>query len=572
MEIEHGIITKNYFSKSSSDRKNTLIYGYASVFENPDLDNDIVAKGAFKNLDPTKIKFLWQHDHSKPIGKILSATSDSYGLKIEAEINNSSIFGAEASTLIKQKAVEGLSIGFKTKSCDYDDDGYRIIDDIDLFEISIVTFPANNMAQIHDFKTSKLSKDKNLINAKNLKELEQPHELKQSQKSQGLQEPQEPQEFKDSQEFQYNHQNITGKTNMSIETKMHPNSHIKTQASKIDNLEEKLRSIEGLLSHSSYNQEFSALNALSEKGYSNNINDKAMENFLRKGVLPVGAEYKSFSTHVDEAGSVIKPELNKKILSFMQAKSPMRNLASIDNVSSSSIDYVIEDGKVASGWVKEAAARNDTDTSKLVKHSISTHELYAQPKATQKLLDDSEIDVESWIAERIANSFAASENEAFISGDGDDKPFGLLLSDKIKAEKAGTDFKADALLHMISQLPEQYLPGASFLMNRVTLSKIQSLVDETGRFIWQHSLSDPLKQTIFGIPVICVSEIPAIGDGKTHIVLGDIASTYKIIDRSNISIMRDPYTEKPFVKFYATKRTGGDVINPDACRFLTIAD
>ncbi len=534
MEIEHGIITKNYFCKSSSDRKNTIIYGYASVFENPDLDNDIIAKGAFKNLDSNKIKFLWQHDHSKPIGKIISADVDSYGLKIEAEINNSSIFGSEASALIKQKAVEGLSIGFRAKSCDYDGDGYRVIDDIELFEISVVTFPANGKAQIHDFKATKLSNDKGLLNTENAT-----HVIK--------------------------NQNI--EDNIDMEIKMDQEQHIKTKANKIDNLEEKLRNIEHLLSHSVHGAEFSEF---SKKGITSN--SKEMELFLRKGKLPDNTEYKSFSTNAGEAGSVIKPELNKKILSFMKVKSPMRNLASIDNISSSSIDYVIEEGNVASGWVKEAAARNETGTSKLVKHSIVTHELYAQPKATQKLLDDSEMDIESWIAERIANSFVAAENEAFILGDGDDKPFGLLLSDKIKTIQTGADFTASVFLQMINELPERYLSEATFLMNRVTLSKIQSLLDSTGRFIWQHSLSDPLKQTIFGIPVICISEIPAIGDGKTHVVLGDISSTYKIIDRSNISIMRDPYTEKPFVKFYATKRTGGAIINHDACRFLSISE
>ena len=535
MEIEHGIITKNYFSKSSDDRKNTIIYGYASVFENPDLDNDIVAKGAFKNLDPNKIKFLWQHDHSKPIGKIVSADMDSYGLKIEAEINNSSMFGAEASALIKQKAVEGLSIGFRTKSCGYDGNGCRVIDDIDLFEISVVTFPANDKAQIHDFKARKFANTKTLEPIENLTHIHKKF------------------------------QNIEGAIDMEI--KMDQTQYVRTTENKIDNLEEKLRNVERLLSHSAHSGEFSEV---STKGSSNNIDTKEMENFIRKGVLPADTEYKSFSTASGEAGAVIKPELNKKILSFMKAKSPMRNLASIDNVSSSSIDYVIEDGSIAGGWIKEAAARNDTNTSKLVKHNIVTHELYAQPKATQKLLDDSEIDIESWMAERIANSFVNAENEAFILGDGDDKPFGLLASEKIQISQADADFKADVFLRLISELPEQYLSGATFLMNRLTLSRIQSLVDATGRFIWQHSLSDPLKQTIFGIPVICVSEIPKIGDGKIHIALGDIAATYKIIDRSNISIMRDPYTEKPFVKFYATKRTGGDVINPDACRFLSI--
>lgn len=291
-----------------------------------------------------------------------------------------------------------------------------------------------------------------------------------------------------------------------------------------------------------------------------------MDGFIRKGII-TPEETKSFSGNADEAGAVIRPTMHKKILSFMKAKSPMRKIASIDSISTSSIDYVIESGEMATGWIGEKDARNETNTSKLVTKRISVHELYAQPKATQRLIDDAEINIESWLAERLAESFVKAENSAFFKGDGNKKPHGLLTNPDIKRVDTGNTVTVDTILQLMTELPEQYISGAHFLMNRKTLSLVQSLKDEQGRFIWQHSMADPLAQTIFGVPVVCTAQMPDIADDSLSIAIGDFSSGYKIVDRSQIHMMRDPYTEKPYVKFYATKRVGGDVINPDAVRF-----
>ena len=195
------------------------------------------------------------------------------------------------------------------------------------------------------------------------------------------------------------------------------------------------------------------------------------------------------------------------------------------------------------------------------------HELYAQPKATQKLIDDAAIDINSWLVERLVDSFIKAENEAFIIGDGDKKPFGILTNADVKKVDTGAVVTAEILLELINELDEEYIANASFLMNRSTLASIQSLKDETGRFIWQQSLSEPLKQTIFGIPVFCSSYMPNVGENNLAIAIGDFKTAYKIVDRANIGVMRDPYTEKPFVKFYAVKRVGGDVVMPSALKF-----
>lgn len=296
----------------------------------------------------------------------------------------------------------------------------------------------------------------------------------------------------------------------------------------------------------------------------------AFNDFIRKGTESELIT-KSFSGGADEGGVLMTPTLSKRIIDGIKAKSPMRQLASIESISTRALDVILEDGIFASGWIAETGARGDTVTPHLRKKTIHTHEIYAQPKATQTLMDDSEIDMDNWLVERITDSFVRLENEAFIIGDGNNKPFGLLSNTDVQRVQVAANVEPGALLSLISELDEGYLANASFLMNRTTLSALQGLRDGNGRFIWQQSLSDPLKQTIFGIPVVISSHMPDIAENALSIALGDFKSAYKIVDRSNINIVRDPYTDKPYIKFYTVKRVGGDIVNPLAMKFAKFA-
>ena len=293
--------------------------------------------------------------------------------------------------------------------------------------------------------------------------------------------------------------------------------------------------------------------------------DKAFDGFIRKGEQN-NLITKSFSGANEEGGVMITPTLSSKIVAMLNQKSVMRQIASVEKISTRSLDILYEDGDFASGWVAEASNRDETNTPKLKRKSINAHEIYAQPKATQSLIDDAEINIENWLAERVSDSFIRHENQAFIVGDGQNKPSGFLLDTKIKNIKAGKEVSVEMLLELMGSLDEGYLANSSFIMNRKTLSSIQGLKDGNGRFIWNQSLSDPLKQTIFGVPVYISSHMPDIAENSLSIAIGDFKSAYKIVDRSGINLMRDPFTEKPFVKFYAVKRVGGDVVNPDAIK------
>jgi HK97 family phage major capsid protein len=291
-------------------------------------------------------------------------------------------------------------------------------------------------------------------------------------------------------------------------------------------------------------------------------------NYIRTG-NQLNLMQKSLSSSEDEAGVIVVPSLYNNIITQINARSPMRQLSSCDTISTNALDIIIENGSFAGGWIGETENRDTTVTPKLIQHRIFVHELYAQPKASQALLNDSALPIENWLIDKLQDSFVRAENEAFIHGDGKKKPKGILSKDhkKIDIMEMKENITASKLLDMISMLDEEYLHNATFMMNRRTLAEVQKLQDGNGRFIWQQSISESLKQTIFGIPVVCCAHLDSITNNSIFIVLADFKSAYKIVDRANINIMRDPYTDKPFVKFYAVKRVGGDVINQNAIKF-----
>lgn len=336
-------------------------------------------------------------------------------------------------------------------------------------------------------------------------------------------------------------------------------SEEKKSNTKINMLEERINNLQSFLSRPE-------IGVIQDSEYKT-----AFNNYIRKG-NEENLVKKSLSSGKEEGGVLLVPTLYSKILNEINVRSPMRQLASIETISTNALDLVIEDGKFASGWVGDDEERPETTNPKLKQQRIFVHELYAQPKASQTLIDDSSINIETWLSERLRDSFIRVENEAFIHGDGQKRPFGILhRNEQRPIDTISTDkITPDLFLFLINSLNEEYQANATFLMNRTTLSEVQKLTDTMGRFIWQQSMSESLKQTIFGVPVVCCSEMPSIEKKGLVIAIGDFKSAYKIVDRSGINIMRDPYTDKPFVKFYSVKRVGGDIVNPAAIKLVKL--
>jgi HK97 family phage major capsid protein len=311
--------------------------------------------------------------------------------------------------------------------------------------------------------------------------------------------------------------------------------------------------------------------------------DTSFAKYLRKGIDNESSqlETKSLSASSNpDGGYLINPQISKNIIAAIKNKSVMRQLAANETISSDSLDILEDMGKAGAGWVAETEARVDTSTPLFNKKKITVHELYAQPKATQKLIDDAHINIENWLVSKLTDIFSTIEDDSFINGDGKFKPRGILSyeagSDHGKIEQINSGVSAglttDSLLKLYYSLHESYSGKASFLMHRSTSHQIRLLKDKlTDRYIWSPSLASDVPSTLLGVPLYFSSHMPEAKKDSIPIALADFNSCYRIVDRIGIRVLRDPFTDKPFVKFYTTKRVGGDVTNYNAIKLLKLS-
>lgn len=315
---------------------------------------------------------------------------------------------------------------------------------------------------------------------------------------------------------------------------------------------------------------------------------------------PVDAEYvEAFTAHIrsgrieaalsrgsaEDGGYLAPTEWDRTITQRLAQISPMRALAFVQNTSKASFSKLFAEHGTASGWVAEDAARDNTGTGKFKTLTYSTGEIYANPMATQQILDDAEIDLEAWLAGEVDREFAMKEGVAFLSGDGTDKPTGLLTyitgganADKhpwgaIKAVNSGdaNAITADSILDLIYELPSEYEGNATFIMNRNTLRIVRKLTDGQGNYLWQPSFIAGQPSTLAGYPVVEMPGMPDVAANSTPIVFGDFKQGYMILDRIGVRVLRDPYTNKPHISFYTTKRVGGGLLNPDCLKALKVS-
>lgn len=300
------------------------------------------------------------------------------------------------------------------------------------------------------------------------------------------------------------------------------------------------------------------------------------------------AEQKALSTITNPDGGYLVPrDTSGRIITKIQDFSPMRRYASIQAISTDALEGLLDNGVNSSGWVGETQARPATNTAQLGKWRIPVHEMYANPMATQKLLEDSAVDAEAWLIRKTSEQFARMEAEAFITGDGSTKPRGILAPSlstsaspawgtvqKIKTGTNGgfgaTTNGGDKLIDLITALRPAYAGGAIFAMNRFTLGELMKLKDGDGNYLWKPDFSQGAGGLLLGYRVdASFDHMPNIGTGSKSIIFGNLAEAYQIVDRRGIVILRDPYTNKPYVSFYTTMRVGGDVINTEAYKVMT---
>lgn len=316
----------------------------------------------------------------------------------------------------------------------------------------------------------------------------------------------------------------------------------------------------------------------------------AFDAYMRNGDdrLLRALDVKAMSTNLggsgQDGGYLVPAETEAEIGKRLAALSPIRSIASVRQVSAAVLKKPFSISGPAVGWVAETATRPQTNTNTLAELQFPTMELYAMPAATAALLEDSVVDLDFWISSEVEAAFAEQEGAAFVNGDGVNKPKGFLAYSKVAEASwawgsvgyiaTGTlgalppANPSDVLIDTIYALKAGYRQNANWVMNRKTQAAIRKLKDADGNYLWQPPASPGSRALLMGFPLVEAEDMPNIADNATPIAFGDFGRGYLVVDRTGVRVLRDPYSAKPYVLFYTTKRVGGGVQDFDAIKLL----
>lgn len=311
----------------------------------------------------------------------------------------------------------------------------------------------------------------------------------------------------------------------------------------------------------------------------------AFKAHMRKGERAPSDIQAAMSKGTDADGGYLAPiEWDRTIGQKLKQISPIRANSRVITISTAGFKKLFSDRNVGSGWVGETASRPATATPQIGALQFDTGEIYANPAISQQLLDDAAVDLEDWLGSEVDTEFARQEGIAFLSGDGSNKPYGILTYVEGAANAARHPYGAiaavnsgaaaaltgDGILDLIYSLPSEYTPGAKLYINRQSILAARKLKDGQNNYLWQPSYASGQPQTLAGEAIVEVPGMPGIAAGNVAALYGDMEATYLVIDRIGIRVLRDPFTNKPFVHFYTTKRVGGGVHDPQPMRALKV--
>ena len=286
-----------------------------------------------------------------------------------------------------------------------------------------------------------------------------------------------------------------------------------------------------------------------------------------------------------DGGYAVPRQIDAAVDATLKSISPIRSVANVVKVGSAGYRKLVTSGGVASGWAAEDAVRAESDTPVFNEIVPSFGDLYAKPSATQAMLDDAQFDVEAWLAAEIATEFAKAEGTAFVNGDGVNRPKGFLQAPVAAAPDGDRAFGTlqyvpsgalgafpaspqDRLIELVHTLRSPYRQGAVWVINSATLAAIRKFKTADGAFLWQAGLVSGQPDTLLGYPVVEAEDMPDIANDSLAVAFGNFRAGYLIAERTETRILRDPYSNKPYVQFYATKRLGGCVSNSEAIKLL----
>lgn len=312
----------------------------------------------------------------------------------------------------------------------------------------------------------------------------------------------------------------------------------------------------------------------------------AFKAHMRKGDKAPADIQAAMTRGTDADGGFLAPiEWDRTIGEKLKRISPMRAESRVLTISTAGFKKYFGDRNVGSGWVGETASRPATATPQIGTLDFIPGEIYANPGISQQLLDDAAVDLEQWLGSEVDTEFARQEGIAFLSGDGANKPYGILTyvegasnaarhpygAIKVKNTGSAAALTGDGFLDLMYDLPAEFAANAKLYVNRLTMGQARKLKDGQGNYLWQPTYVSGQPQTLGGSPVVEMVDMPLVAAGNIAALYGDMEATYLVIDRIGIRVLRDPFTNKPFVMFYTTKRVGGGVHNPEPMRALKVA-
>ena len=316
----------------------------------------------------------------------------------------------------------------------------------------------------------------------------------------------------------------------------------------------------------------------------------AQVKWLREGKDGLDAEeVKAMSVGSDpDGGYFVTPDVTGRIVKKVYETSPMRQICSVQPISSDKLEGIEDLAEAGAGYAGETATSGDTTTPNVGKWSIPVYWLDTEPKTTQQLLDDAAVDVEAWLAGKVADKLGRFENAEFVAGStgkirgitsyttAADTGSGVTWGQLGHVVSGGSGAfassnPADAIFSLMGLLKEAYLGNARFLTSRAVITLMRKFKDTTGQYLWQPSLAMGNPEMFAGYPITRAEDMPTLASGSLSLAFGDFSAGYQIVDRNGIRVLRDPYTNKPFVKFYTTKRTGGGVVNFEAIKLMKFA-
>jgi HK97 family phage major capsid protein len=318
---------------------------------------------------------------------------------------------------------------------------------------------------------------------------------------------------------------------------------------------------------------------------------KAFNKYLRKGADSIGTDARNaLQVGADPAGGYfVEPDSSGRIVKLIFESSPIRQIADVQPISTDTLEGFNDLDEVSTGWVGEQAARPETNTPEAGKWRIVVAEQYAMPKTTQKLLDDAQVDVGAWLEGKTADKLSRTENAAFVGGDGVNKPRGFTTYPVLAGAPAKANWgkiaqvnsgaagafaavnPGDKLIDLVFGLKAAYRIGANFIMARATVAEARKLKDGQGNYLWQPDFSTQQGARLLGFPIVEAEDMPALAANSLSLGFGNFKVGYQIVDRQGIRVLRDPFTAKPYILFYTTKRVGGDVVNFEAIRLMKFA-